>query len=74
MVNAWSEKVLYDEIKARKEWTNQLNFHDQTLNWYHNTPMRNERDYFMRLFCIYTKGELPTRPSLLHLGRHICAA
>jgi len=74
MVNAWSEKVLYDEIKARKEWTNQLNFHDRTLNWYHNnTPMRNERGYFMRLFCIYTKGEPPTRPSLLHLGRHICA-
>jgi len=74
MVNAWSEKVLYNEIKARKEWTNQLNFHDRTLNWYHNnTPMRNERGYFMRLFCIYTKGEPPTRPSLLHLGRHICA-
>ena len=69
---SWSKKIMFDNLRDRKNWVRSCNFTHYTYKWYKdNKPMLNPRNYGIRLFTIYVE-EMPNDSAIVKLGHFIC--
>ena len=69
---SWSEKVMFDCLRQRKNWAMTIGVDTQMLPWHHNNiRQENVRGYPIRLFKIKVKKK-PAVGQLVQLGEHIC--
>ena len=69
---SWSEKVMFDCIRLKKNWTLAIGVDPYMMPWHHNNiKQENARGYPIRLFKIKVKKR-PKKNQLLKLGQHIC--
>ena len=70
--SSWPEKILFDVIRRRESWTQDLNFEERCLKWcVDDRPMFNAQNFPIRLFVIPFLV-LPPRDQLVVIGKSIC--
>jgi len=69
----WGDKLFFDCVRERRQWVVNLSISDRLLKWYdRNLPQQNSKGFFIRLYVIYAKGDVPPKQNLLDLGKVIC--
>lgn len=83
-VDAWTEKLFYDDCKPRTpeeerknprpQWVTDLNIDDYIYKWYdNNEPKLNNKGYGIRLFAIYISNPIEEIATIAldSIGQHI---
>lgn len=71
--NCWTDKVMFDCMRERRQWVLDFSIHSTIMKWYHNDlPMKNIKGYCVRLYVIFSQDTNPRKESIIRLGEAIC--